>query len=302
VDGGRIALALRDLQPGIGVTLKIQETLLAVLSDMHTGSSTALFPRSGYQGPGTEDNLIKPNDRQLEIHPVFVRFAGEVATARKGKRLIIVNLGDAIDGFHHGSMQESLFKENDQCAAHVLLMSDFMKRAGFDKKKGDELYYVRGTEAHVKDSESDMARELGAVRAETGLFVNEVLELNVNGLNHLFLHHGKARGRGVNEGNALRNYLRDTRDEREKDGLSKIDVLWSGHTHGHMYESHIKRITGGNYHVFHGVICPSWQAKTRFAYGKVPSAVNSVGGVYAKIGVDGTMGLPRFVVQCTRDG
>lgn len=246
--------------------------------------------------------MIKPNDRQIEIHRVFVRFAGEVSVARKGKRLVLVNLGDAIDGFHHGSMQESLFKENDQCGAHVLLMQDFMKRAGFDKKKGDELHYVRGTEVHVKDTENDMARELGAMRAETGLYVNDVLELNVNGLMNLFLHHGKARGAGQNEGNALRNYLRDTRDDREKDGLSRIDVLWSGHTHGHTWNSHIRRLRNGEFHQFHGVICPSWQAKTRYAYGKVPAAVNSVGGVYVKIGADGTFSNPRFVVQTTKDG
>jgi predicted phosphodiesterase len=282
--------------------LKVQETTLAVISDMHTGSSTALFPRNGYKGEGTEGNPVKPNDRQIDINHVFVRFAGEVAVARKNRRLIVVNLGDAIDGFHHGSMQESLFKEQDQCAAHVLLMTDFLKRAGFNKKKGDELYYVRGTETHVKDTENEMAKELGAMRTHTGLYVNEILELNINGLLHLFLHHGKARGTGQNEGNALRNYLRDTRDDREKDGLSRIDVLWSGHTHGHTWNSHIRRMRNGEFHEMHGVICPSWQAKTRYAYGKVPAAVNSVGGVYTRIAVDGEMSKPSFVVQTTRDG
>ena len=269
---------------------------------MHTGSSTALFPRQGYQGEGTEDNHVSPNDKQSEIHPVFVRFAGEVATARKGKRLIIVNLGDAIDGFHHGSMQESLFQEKDQCAAHVLLMKDFLKRAGFDRKKGDELYYVRGTEVHVKNAEHDMAKELGAVKAGSKLYVHEILELNINGLVNVFAHHGKNRGAGQNEGNALRNFLRDIRNDREKDGLSRIDVLWSGHTHGHTWNTHIARVNGGHFHQMHGVICPSWQAKTRFALGKVPMAVNSVGGTYTRINVDGTFSCPRFVVQTTKDG
>jgi hypothetical protein len=281
--------------------MKVQETILAVLSDMHTGSTTALFPRGGYQGEDTEDNHISPNEKQTEIHPVFVRFAGEVATARKGKRLIIVNLGDAIDGFHHGSMQESIFKEKDQCAAHVLLMTDFMKRAGFNKKQGDELYYVRGTEVHVKNTEHDMAKELGAVRAGTKQYVHEVLSLNVNGLENVFAHHGKARGSGQNEGNSLRNFLRDIRSDREKDGLPRIDVLWSGHTHGHTYNTHIARGQAGQFHTMHGVICPSWQAKTRFAFMKVPMAVNSVGAVFVRIGVDGAFGTPRFVVQTTKD-
>lgn len=275
------------------------DTILAVPSDMHTGGSTALFPRGGFIGEGNESNRISPNEKQKEIYPVFVRLAGEVAKARKGKRLIVVNLGDAIDGLHHGSLQESLFKVKDQCDAHVLLMNEFLRRVGFGK--GDELYYVRGTEVHVGENENDMARELGAVQSESGLHVHEILELNINGMKHVFAHHGKQRGAGQNEGNALRNFLRDIRSDRQKDGLPNIDALWSGHTHGHTYANHITRTPGGNFHVLHGIICPSFQAKTRYAYGKVPMAVNSVGGVYAKIGVDGTFGTPRFVVQTTRD-
>jgi predicted phosphodiesterase len=282
--------------------LKIAETLLCVLSDMHTGSSTALFPRQGYRGDGTEDNHVSPNDKQKEIHHTFVRFAGEVAKARKGRRLIVVNLGDAVDGFHHGSLQESLFKEKDQSAAHILLMDDFLKRVAFAKKKGDELYYVRGTETHVKEVENDIAKELGAMKADTGLFVNEILELNINGLIHVFAHHGKARGTGQNEGNALRNFLANIRADREKDELQRMDVLWSGHTHGQTWNTHIARVRGGQFHEMHGVICPSFQAKTRYALGKVPMAVNSVGGTYVNVGVDGSFGSPHFVVQTTKDG
>lgn len=279
--------------------MKIAETILCVLSDMHTGSSTALFPPQGFKGDGHEDNHILPNERQKEIHPIFTRLAGEVRQARKGKRLILVNLGDAIDGFHHGSLQESLFKVNDQCEAHKLLMNDFMKRTGFGK--GDELYYVRGTEAHVGDTEQQTAKELGAKRSPSGLYVHEVLTLNINGLSFLFAHHGKQRGSGQNEGNSLRNFLRDVRSDREKDGLSRIDVLFSGHTHGFTWATHITRIPGGQFHQMHGIICPSFQAKTRYAYGKVPAAVNSVGGVYARVTVDGFFQTPQFVVKVTED-
>jgi hypothetical protein len=277
-------------------TLKIQDTLLVILSDMHTGSSTALFPRHGFQNK--EGNLIQPNTRQVEIYSMFVRFAGEVSVARKGRRLVVVNLGDAVDGFHHGSMQESLFREEDQAAAHVDLMTDFLKRVG----GADELYYVRGTEVHVKDAEDPIGKEMGAVRSESGLYVHEVLDLDINGLKNVFIHHGRQRGSGLNEGNSLRNFLRDARADRDKEGLPRIDTLWSGHTHGHCYQTHIQRVKDGNYHVFHGIICPSWQGKTRYALGKVPMAVNSVGGTYVKIGADGTFGLPRFVVQTTKDG
>ena len=281
--------------------MKVSDTLLCVLSDMHTGSSTALFPRNGYRAEGREENPVLPNDRQLEIHATFFRLMAEVAAARKGRRLIIVNLGDAVDGIHHNSIQESLFKTKDQAGAQIQLMTEFMKKAGFNKRAGDELYYVRGTEVHTGDAEDPIAQELGAVKADSGLYVHEIMEKNINGLNHLFLHHGKARGQGVNEGNALRNWLRDMRVNRARDKLTPVDVVWSGHTHGHMYGNHVERMPDGHFHILHGIICPSWQAKTRYAYNKVPSAVNSVGGVFAKIGVDGSFSVPRFVVQVTKD-
>lgn len=276
--------------------MKVSDTLLAVISDMHTGSSTALFPREGFVN--SQENLVKPNRKQIEIYRLFVRFAGEVSVARKGKRLIVVNLGDAIDGFHHGSMQESLFQEKDQCEAHITLMREFLKKVNFGK--GDELYYVQGTEVHVKDMENDMAKELGAVK-QGSKYISDVLTLPINGLINVFAHHGKQRGGGQNEGNALRNFLRDIRSDQEKDGLPRIDVLWSGHTHGHTWANHIARQRDGNFHVMNGIILPSWQAKTRFAFGKMPLAVNSVGGVYSKISADGSFGCPRFVVQTTRN-
>jgi hypothetical protein len=215
-----------------------------------------------------------------------------VAEARKNKRLIVINLGDAIDGFHHGSMQESLFKVNDQIEAHLILMRDFMKRVGF--RKGDELHYVMGTEAHVGDNEKNIAEELQAE-------VHDLLTLNINGKSHVFAHHGKKRGSGQNEGNALRNFLRDYRDDLEKDDIPPADVLWSGHTHAHTWNTHIRRVKGGEFHELHGIICPSFQAKTRYTYGKMPMVVNSVGGTYMRIGADGEISRPHFVVQVTQD-
>lgn len=275
--------------------MKVSDTLLAVLSDMHTGSSTALFPRNGFVN--SQENLVKPNRKQIEIYRTFIRYAGEVAVARKGKRLIVVNLGDAIDGFHHGSMQESLFQEKDQGEAHVELMGEFLDRVGFGSD--DELHYVQGTETHVKDSENDLAKELGAVKVSQKQYVSDVLTLDINGFVSVFAHHGKQRGSGQNEGNALRNFLRDIRSDREKDGFPRIDALWSGHTHGHTYANHVARTRDGQFHIMHGIILPSWQAKTRYAYGKVPLVINSVGGAFVKIGADGTFGVPRFVVQST---
>lgn len=280
--------------------MKIQDTILAVLSDMHTGGSTALFPAAGYQSNTNEGNLISPNKIQQEINKTMMRYSGEVAAARKGKRLVIVMLGDAIEGLHHNTIQLSILAEKEQAQAHCNIMRAFMQRVGWNKKHGDELYYVRGTECHVKDSENQIGEELGAVRASSGAYVHETLLLNINGIYSLFAHHGRGRGYGMSEGQSLRNLVRDSLHERKKDGLPLFDVLWSGHTHGHTYSSYEYRVPGGNFKIAHGIICPSWQSKTRYAYAKVPFAVNSIGGTYVRITADGKfIAPPVFVVQVT---
>lgn len=268
--------------------MKVQETILAILSDMHTGGSTALFLPTEFEG---KHRIVKPKRAQIEIYKLFMDFAAEVARVRKDKRLIIVNLGDSIDGFHHGSMQETLFEVEDQCKVHVELMDKFLRRVRFTK--GDELHYVTGTEVHVKEYEDTITKDLDAT-------VNDVLTMNINGKWHQFLHHGASRGTGPNEGNAFRNWLRNVYYDRQKDGLQKLDVVWSGHTHGHTYSNYIARECN-QFHIMHGIIAPSWQAKTRYGYKVVPHVVNSVGGVYMKIGVDGSINVPKFVVQVTKD-
>jgi hypothetical protein len=281
--------------------LNVANKTLAVISDMHTGSSTALFPINGYRGEGEESNIVMPNKRQEDIYPVFDKFSNEVKEQRIGEGLVVVMLGDAIDGFHHGSMQESLFQPKDQCQAHKILMQDFLDKAGFNSFWGDELYYIRGTESHVADNEQEIAKELGAKPSDSGLYVHNFLELNINGMIHAFYHHGGSRGQGENEGNSLRNSLRDLRVDREKDGLQRLDAVWTGHTHGHTWNTHIRRENGGQFHEMHGIICPSFQAKTIYANGKVPKAVNSVGATYAHIRSDGTMSRPVFIVKPTKD-
>jgi hypothetical protein len=276
--------------------MKISDTIVCVLSDMHTGSSTALFPNREFVG---KHQTSLPNRMQKMIYPLWIRTAGEVAAARKGKRLIVINLGDAIDGIHHNSIQETLFNRKDQAAAHVQLMEWFLRRVGFSK--GDELHYVQGTEIHVAEVEDDIAGELGAIPNElTGYKTSSVLELNINGTFHYFTHHGVRRGDGANEGNTLKNKLRNMYYDRLKENMPKVHVVWSGHTHGHTWATFEVR-EKNDFHQMHGIICPSWQAKTRYVFEKMPQAINSIGAVWMKIDASGEIGRPHFVVEVTKD-
>lgn len=276
--------------------MKIVDTLIVNLSDMHSGGSTALFPPRTF---GDENQNHTPTPRQLRIYDVFKECMEYAREHRRGKRLIVVHDGDAIEGLHHNSIQVSLNSVKTQGRAHIELMDEFLNVARFDKKRGDLLYYVRGTETHTGDEENKIAADLGAERAGDDLYVWDHLELMVNGRRLWYLHHGKKRGEGANEGNALRNWLRDIFWNCKKLDIFPPDVVFSGHTHAHTYTPFSGRLADGNFHLIHGIILPSWQEKTRYAWKAAAISKNEIGAAFLDISAPGDIRVPRFVIKET---
>lgn len=273
--------------------MKVQDTLLTILSDMHSGSSTALFLNREWQD---EHQNHRPNERQKQIYKVFERCTDYTKEKRKGKRLIAVHNGDAVEGIHHNSLQICVLNKNSQAEIHTELMDTFLRKSKFDRKQGDKLFYVRGTETHVEDIETEIAKDLSAEKTPDGNYVFDHLELEVNGRLIWFIHHGKKRGAGANEGNALRNWLRDIYWDCKKSGARPPDMVVSGHTHTPTYTNYVIR-DGVGFHVIHGVVCPSWQAKTRFGYKVAPVDVNEIGAVFVEITASGDIRMPKFILQ-----
>lgn len=217
---------------------------------------------------------------------------------RKDKRLIVVHDGDAIEGVHHGSQQIITYSKDEQADLHVDLMDTFLQTVNFSRKQGDRLYYVSGTETHVEDKEDRIANNLPAEKDKDGRRVWDFLELIVNGRRVWFLHHGKGRGAGANEGNSFRNWLRDIYWDCKKTGTPPPDLVISGHTHTPIYNTYVIR-NGDGYHTIHGVIAPSWQSKTRFAYKVAPVERNEIGIVFVEIKADGEIVTPVILIKET---
>jgi len=270
--------------------MKITDTLICILSDMHSGGSTSLFLNRFWQDEHTNHT---PTEKQREIYKVFEKCAEYAKDSRKNKRLIVIHNGDAVEGIHHNTLQVCVHNKASQAEIHTELMDTFLRRAKFDKKSGDRLFYVRGTETHVEDIETEIAKDLSAERTPDGNWVFDHLELDVNGRLIWLVHHGKQRGRGANEGNAMRNWLRDIYFECEKINKRPPDIVITGHTHTPAYGVYVVS-RGSGYHMMHGLICPSWQAKTRYAYKIAPVDRNEIGAVFLQIKVDGEIRMPHF--------
>lgn len=268
--------------------MKPTDTLQVVISDTHTGSNGALFLSKFWQSGKTGINHTPTSDQQ-RIRKQWDKFAAEIAKARKGKKVRLILDGDAVDGFHHGGT--NLFSPDplEHAEVHIEIMAQFQKTIGW--QRGDELYYVKGTEVHTNDWEVYIGEQLNAVS------VTDFLRLDTNGVINWFVHHGKGAGDGDAEGNALRNWLKAIRNNAMKDDSETPDIIYTGHVHQPTYSTYVYRKNGMNFKTIHGIILPSWQLKTRFAWKVAPLSKNRIGGVSQLITADGMICPPVFSVM-----
>lgn len=254
--------------------VKAKDILLIPLADMHSGSTTALFPNMTWR---FKHGDYMPRSKQISMYDHFMECARWVKANRKDKRLIIVNNGDAVDGIHHHTLQLTTQLTYEQVNVHIYLMNEFLKAAGFEKNKGDLLYYVSGTEIHTNNEEDYIARELGAEQNPDGSDLWDFLPIELNGRLLWFLHHGAGPGKGANMGDSLRLWMKNKYWEALEESyygekMRLPDFVISGHYHVPMHV-----IYNHHYSDMHGMILPAWQMKTRFGYRVAASDAERVG-------------------------
>lgn len=268
-----------------------RDTLMVVMSDLHTGSIYALTVDRVWRGQKTAD--IYPTSQQKKIRKQFLAFAASVKEARKNKKVRLVLNGDLIDGDHHSSGDVFTTDMMEMSDLAIEIITEFKKLIGW--ARGDELYVTRGTDVHTKNLENYIGRELGAVQ-DGDFYVHDTLKLETNGVITLVAHHGPGSGKGANEGNPLRNWMRNIYINCMKDGERHPDIIYLGHVHSPIY-SVLEVRNGMSYKLMHGVITPSWQQKTRYAFMVAPLDKNRIGGVHQLITAEGLIGAPVFSVM-----
>jgi len=271
-----------------------KETLMVLLSDMHSGNNHALFVDRVWEGKNGNNHA--PTGEQVDIHAQFVKFANVVLEKRKGRRVILVHDGDAIEGTHHNNVDVCTRDTTEQADIHIELINKFQKSIGW--RAGDQLYYVKGTETHTNDVEYDIAEELNAQRGPDGSPAFDHLELWVNGAPMWFVHHGPSSNDAINEGNTLRNWLKSIYWGAKKSGKIPPAVFASGHVHQPTYNTFVTN-EDYRYSTMHGIILPSWQAKTRYAYKRAAIARNIIGGASFVVQASGLIEPPEFCVMET---
>jgi len=280
----------------MGKTIDRRDTLIICLSDFHSGGSTALFPPKFWQFQHVNHT---PTKKQKEIWRHFAKCIKEIIATRNGRRLLVFHDGDAIDGVHHHTPQVVTRSKDEQIEIHIWLMDYFLREIGFEKENGDKLYYITGTEIHVNDAENIIGDDLGAEK-NGDLHAFDFLPIEVNGRLLWLYHQGATAGKGANIGNALRNSLKNTYYENKANNAKNPDMIVTGHVHKPAYET-FSILEGERVNVVHGIILPSWQRKTRFAYKVAPSEINKIGLAWFGITAEGNISTPEFRIMKDSD-
>ena len=238
---------------------------------MHSGSTTALFPGHEMTFKHGKDDAItvKPTAQQSAMFEHWTKCADEVKRLSIGKRIILVHNGDAIDGNHHGTIQIITANPKHQTEIHIDLMEFFLSRCGFSPANGDELHYTSGTESHTEWNEYGIKEHFDFMDAQYW----DELKVTVNGVEIWWTHHGANAGKGTNEGNGYRNWLRDIYWDCLKGGTKPPNVIVTSHFHKSLYQTYVQSYD----HTLHGMILPSWQMKTRYAHRVAPFQRNDIG-------------------------
>lgn len=258
-----------------------RDTINVSLSDMHSGGLTALFPNYPMTFRLDEKNSLNyaPSFDQIKMYEHFIKCADEVKRRAIGKRMVIVHNGDAIEGFHHGNVQVVTPNPQHHTAIFIELFDVFLDRVGFSVKNGDELHFTSGTESHTDWQEYGISKHFEVFEAQ----YHDELCKEINGKLVWWTHHGPNPGKGANEGNAHRNWLRDIYWDSVKEKRQPPHLVITSHFHKSHYDSYNQSYE----HTVHGIVLPSWQMKTRYAHRVAPFQRNDIGLTVTEITSDG---------------
>lgn len=244
---------------------------IVVIGDTHCGSQAALMPPGFALADGQE---VKQSRRQKELWGWWLEFWEFVARVTNGEPYILVHNGDQIDGAHHGCVQLVTNNVGQQRKmAEQLLKPQVAKAAAF--------YAIAGTAAHAGQSNSDeetVAEHLGSVPDADGRFCRQDLWIEMGKDLIQFAHHiGTTSSQAYKSSPAMR-LMASMYGAAGEWGFRPPTIMIRSHAHDYV---EVKR---PNCRV---IVCPAWQLKSDWAWGKDTASLPIIGGLVIKQGEEG---------------
>lgn len=229
-------------------------TIVAVISDTHVGSTTALAPprftiHTGRKGE-TQTTIYNQYQQWIfscwKDYWTYVLNKAGIRGKSRSKRLIVVHLGDVVDGHHHNSPQV-MNEIEDQIDAACDILRPIYNLA-------DQGYVTYGTPAHnggSSEHEMTIGQELGINHDY------EFAPLNIDGVTFDLAHHGRAGRRDWNS--AAAGLASEVALDYIKAGKTPPMYVLRGH-------NHLVDDSGHKLSYIRAISLPSWQLRTAYGH------------------------------------
>ena len=277
-----------------------RRTLIAVVNDLHAGSPFAVCPAQWRFPTGTP---FHPNELQTAILAHWCDCWQKVRALRKGARLIVIVLGDVIEGLHHETTQIETSRVDVQEAWAIAIIEAGLELAKFNNR-ADRIYFVSGTPAHDGNGGQSLERVARAVldldANDSTRAAHDVLRLSVNGVRFDVAHKpGSGPGsRAHTLGNAFHGWLRSLYFSALEEGQTPPRYVLTAHHHNYLRRD--VHATRGHV-AMTGYICPSWKVKDEHVYQIAPFALSSVGMLAFDVAADGAVQEHVWLLPVTQD-
>ena len=191
--------------------------VVLVISDTHCGSDVGLLPEEVYLDDGQKIGYGK-NKWQEWLWKSFQETQKTLLAKIGSDPFILVVNGDLIEGIHHRSDEVVAAKIMEHLTIAKVALGPLIEKAHTS-------YFVRGTECHVRDLETVVAKEFGAGKA------HDFIQFDVNGVMVDARHHMPTTTRLHLESTALGVIAANNRSNAVRAGHKPARVFLRGHRH-----------------------------------------------------------------------
>lgn len=251
--------------------------MMAVFSDVHAGSTTALCPDVVRYDDGGEYHASKA---QRWLYGNYRDYWRQVAEKRDklDAELYVVANGDLVEGSHHKSTQVISDNPNSQALVWTECASEFLKL------RPDHIAIIRGTGAHAGISASSEERIADGLRRDKRPIISDPdtgtaswwhWRPEIQGLRFDFAHHGKMGRLARTRGSALVLYAWDIADEHVSNGHPIPHLAFRAHNH--------KKGDTGNAAPVRVVATGAWQLATEHVHKVATDSLADIAGAYVVI-------------------
>lgn len=256
---------------------KPRPVVLACVSDLHCGGTTAMCPPSIALDDGGAYAASKAQQWIWQSWNAFWDRVGEVRDEH-GAQLYEVFNGDLVEGDHHRTTQILSGNPTAQAAVLDACISVPLTLAP------DRLWVVRGTEAHVGQSASAEERIASGLRKdkrpivgddETGTASHWHARLDIQGVRLDIAHHGRTGQREHTRGGAAVLHAHDILLSHVKNGDDYPHLCLRAHYHkfNDSYDAAPTRV----------VTTGAWQLATSHVHKVATDSLADIGGVIVVI-------------------